>query len=59
MYEEEVEGTGHIRPIRRKDESSLKGIGVFLVNLDKEKAEETVDNEKNKNSEEKSKDAVK
>ena len=59
LYEEEVEGTGHIRPIRRKGESSLKGTGVFLVNLDKEKAEETVDNEKDKNSEEESKDAVK
>ena len=65
-FEEEVEGTGHIRPIRRKDGSSLKGTGVFLVNLDKEKcskcgdkAEETVDNEKDKNSEEESEDAEK
>ena len=55
LYEEEVEGTGHIRPIRREDGSSLKGTGVFLVNLDKEKrsecgedAEETEDNEKDK-----------
>ena len=52
---EEVEGTGLIRPVCRKDGSSLKGTGVFLVNLDKEKcsksgekAEETVDNEKDK-----------
>ena len=48
LFEEEVEGTGHIRPIRREDGSSLKGTGVFLVNLDKEKAEETVDNDKDK-----------
>ena len=65
-FEEEVEETGHIRPICRKDGSSLKGTGVFLVTLDKEKcsecgekAEETVDNEKDKNSEEESKDAAK
>lgn len=55
---EEVEGTGLIRPICRKDGSSLKGTGVFLVNLDSkkcsecgEKADETVNNEKDKNSE--------
>ena len=47
-FEEEVEGTGHIWPIHREDGSSLKGTGVFWVNLDKEKAEETVDNEKDK-----------
>ena len=43
LFEEEVEGTGHIRPIRREDGTSLKGTGVFLVNFNKEKAEETVD----------------
>ena len=55
LFEEEVEGTGHIRPIRRKDDSSLKGTGVFLVSLDKEKcsesgekAEEIVNNDKDK-----------
>ena len=30
LFEEEVEGTGHIRPIRRMDGSSLKGTGVFF-----------------------------
>ena len=59
LFEEEVEGTGHIRPIRREGKSSLKGTRVFLVNLEEEKAEETVDNEKDKNSEEESKDTVK
>ena len=59
LFEEEVEGTGHIRPIRREGKSSLKGTRVFLVNIDEEKAEETVDNEKDKNSEEESKDTVK
>ena len=43
LFEEEVEGTGHIRPILREDGTSLKGTGVFLVNFNKEKAEETVD----------------
>ena len=41
VFEEEVEGTGHIRPIRRKDGSSLKGTGVFLVSFDKEKCSES------------------
>ena len=35
-FEEEVEGTGHIRAIRRKDGSSLKGTGTFLLNFSKE-----------------------
>ena len=55
LFEEEVEGTGHIRPIRREEGSSLKGTGVFLVSLDKEKcsesgekAEETVNNDRDK-----------
>ena len=56
LFEEEVEGTGHITPICRKDGSSLKGTGVFLLSLDKEKDEETVDNEKDKKSEEESKE---
>ena len=30
-FEEEVEGTGHIRPIRRKDGSSLKCTGIFSL----------------------------
>ena len=30
LFEEEVEGTGHIRPVRRKDGSNLKGTGFFL-----------------------------
>ena len=55
LFEEEVDGTGHIRPIRREDGSSLKGTGVFLLSLDKEKDEETVNNEKDKKSEEESK----
>ena len=47
---EEVEGTGLIRPVCRKDGSSLKGTGVFLVKCSEsgEKAEEAVDNEKDK-----------
>ena len=44
-FEEEVEGTGHIRPIRRKDGSSLKGSGVFLVGLSEDKDEEDKDEE--------------
>ena len=30
-FEEEVEGTGHIRPLYRKDGTSLKGTGTFLI----------------------------
>ena len=41
-FEEEVEGTGHIRPLYRKDGSSLKGTGTFLLGFPKED-----DNEKN------------
>ena len=41
-FEEEVEGTGHIRPLYRKDGSSLKGTGTFLLEFPKED-----DNEKN------------
>ena len=33
---EEVEGTGHIRPLYRKDGSSLKGTGTFLMKFSKE-----------------------
>ena len=44
-FEEEVEGTGHIRPIRRKDGSSLKGTGTFLLNFS-EKDDKEDDNEK-------------
>ena len=32
-FEEEVEGTGHIRPIFREDGSSLKGTGTFLLSF--------------------------
>ena len=32
-FEEEVEGTGHVRPLYRKDGTSLKGTGTFLVGL--------------------------
>ena len=38
-FEEEGEGTGHIRPIRREDGSSMKGTGCFLLNLDEERNE--------------------
>ena len=41
-FEEEVEGTGHIRPLYREDGSSLKGTGTFLMEFPKED-----DNEKN------------
>ena len=34
-FEEEVEGTGHIRPIFREDGSSLKGTGKFLLSFTK------------------------
>ena len=32
-FEEEVEGTGHVRPLYRKDGTSLKGTGTFLLSL--------------------------
>ena len=32
-FEEEVEGTGHIRPLYRKDGSSLKGTGTFCIDI--------------------------
>ena len=32
-FEEEVEGTGHIRPLYRKDGTSLKGTGTFLLSF--------------------------
>ena len=35
-FEEEVEGTGHVRPLYRTDGSSLKGTGTFLINFKKE-----------------------
>ena len=35
-FEEEVEGTGHIRPLYRKDGTSLKGTGTFLLRLSKD-----------------------
>ena len=35
-FEEEVEGTGHIRPLYRKDGTSLKGTGTFLLSLSKD-----------------------
>ena len=44
-YIEEVEGTGHIRPLYRKDGSSLKGTGTFLLKISKEDDNED-DNEK-------------
>ena len=34
-FEEEVEGTGHIRPIFREDGSTLKGTGTFLLSFTK------------------------
>ena len=37
--EEEVEGTGHIRPIFREDGSSLKGTGTFLLSFTKKDEE--------------------
>ena len=36
-FEEEVEGTGHIRPLYRTDGSSLKGTGTFLINFKEDK----------------------
>ena len=33
LFEEEVEGTGHIRPLYRKDGTSLKGTGTFLLSF--------------------------
>ena len=36
-FEEEVEGTGHIRPIFREDGSSLKGTGTFLLSFTKKR----------------------
>ena len=41
-FEEEVEGTGHIRPIRRKDGSSLKGTGIFSLKTSKEDDNEKI-----------------
>ena len=35
-FEEEVEGTGHIRPLYREDGSSLKGTGTFLLSFPKD-----------------------
>lgn len=35
-FEEEVEGSGHIRPICRKDGSSLKGTGIFSLKISEE-----------------------
>ena len=35
-FEEEVEGTGHVRPLYRKDGTSLKGTGTFLIGLSKD-----------------------
>ena len=35
-FEEEVEGTGHVRPLYRKDGSSLRGTGTFLMKFIKE-----------------------
>ena len=35
-FEEEVEGTGHIRPLYRKAGTSLKGTGTFLLGLSKD-----------------------
>ena len=39
-FEEEVEGTGHVRPLYRKDGTSLKGTGTFLIGLSKDEDEE-------------------
>ena len=36
-FEEEVEGTGHVRPLYRKDGSSLKGTSTIIIGFDKEK----------------------
>ena len=38
-FKEEVEGTGHIRPIFREDGSSLKGTGTFLMSFTKKDEE--------------------
>ena len=38
-FEEEVEGTGHIRPIFREDGSSLKGTGTFFLSFTKKDEE--------------------
>ena len=38
-FEEEVEGTGHIRPIFREDGSSLKGTGTFFMSFTKKDEE--------------------
>ena len=38
-FEEEVEGTGHIRPIFREDGSSIKGTGTFLLSFTKKDEE--------------------
>ena len=45
-YIEEVEGTGHIRPLYRKEPSSLKGTGIFSLEIS-EKDDNEDDNEKN------------
>ena len=42
-FEEEVEGTGHIRPIRRKDGSSLKGTGIFSMSFTQKDKDEDKD----------------
>ena len=34
-FEEEVDGTGHVRPLYRNDGCSLKGTGNFLFSIDK------------------------
>ena len=41
-FEEEVEGTGHIRPLYRKDGSSTKGTGTFLMKFSKEDDNEKI-----------------
>ena len=39
-YDEEVEGARHIRPVRRKNDSSFKGTGCFMLEFNGEKEDE-------------------
>ena len=51
IFEEEVEGTGHIRPLHRKDGSSLEGrISISFSKEDEEEDEEEMGDFTNKNN---------
>ena len=53
-FEEEVEGTGHVRLLYRKNGTSLKGTGTFLLSLsnDDDKNEVEVDGNEDEDEEE-------